>query len=112
MESGLTHTVRGAIGGTFDPDPSQLWSLGGAWKTQNIAGNTLELDDVAGESINYCEPETPPASSTFTTEVPSGIIVWDLPSGCSASGIAQIGFEYASCNGRSQLAKGWLHNTL
>ncbi len=112
IESGLTHILRGAIGGTFEPNPSQLWSLGGSWKAQNIAGNTLQLDDSTGEKINYCVPETPPAASTFTEEVPEGIIFWNLPSGCSTSGIAQVGFESASCNGRSQLAKGWLHNTL
>src|SRR3989338_6762997 len=56
IETGLTHTVRGTISGTFEPNPSDLWSLGGAWKAQNIDGNTLGIDDRAGEKINYCEP--------------------------------------------------------
>ena len=112
IDSGLTHIVRGTIGGTFDPDPGQLWSLGGLWDTQNIAGNTIGLDNSAGEKIKYCAPETPTASSTFTEEVPEGVVFWNLPSGCSTSGIAQVGFESANCDGRSQLAKGWLHNTL
>tara|TARA_Y100000310_G_scaffold217822_1_gene218938 strand:+ start:27188 stop:28291 length:1104 start_codon:yes stop_codon:yes gene_type:complete len=112
IDSGLTHAVKGRIGGTFEANPSQLWALGGPWDAQAITGNTLEVDDRTGEKINYCIPETPPTSSTFTEEVPTGIIFWDLPSGCSTSGIAQVGFESATCDDRSQLAKGWLHNTL
>ena len=112
IETGLTHTVRGTISGTFEPDPDQLWALGGSWKTPHIAGNTLGIGDRTGEKINYCAPETPPNPLTFTNDLPPGIIFWDLPSGCSTSGIAQVGFESASCDDRTQLAKGWLYNTL
>ena len=110
--SGLTHTTTGYMGGAFEPTPDQLWSLGGAWTTQGITGNVLTVENRAGETINYCNVESPPESSTLTEEVPSGTIYWDLPSGCSTSGIAQVGFDSATCDARSQLSKGWLYNTL
>ncbi|MBT3690741.1 hypothetical protein HOG16_00680 [Candidatus Woesearchaeota archaeon] len=110
--SGIVHTVEGTISGTFEPNPNQLWILGGPWTTLNIEGNTFGIEDRTGESINYCVPESPPDSSTFTDEIPQGIVFWDLPLGCDTGGIGQIGFDSASCDGRTQLAKGWLHNTL
>jgi hypothetical protein len=112
IDSSITHTLDGTINGKFESDPGDLWALGGPWEAQDISDNTLQVNDRTNEKINFCEPESPPDESTFTNEIPSGTVYWDLPTACSTSGVAQVGFDSVNCDDRSQLSNGWIHNTL
>lgn len=113
LDSSIVHTSAGVVTGKYTWG-EQAWYLEGPWRASQSHGSILDLENRAGEPINYCVNEPPPSSATLNVSLSYGTLFWDLPSGCDVSGITDPvnGFGGASCGPRNQLAKGWMHNSL
>ncbi|MCB9359577.1 hypothetical protein H6503_06625 [Candidatus Woesearchaeota archaeon] len=111
LDSDLTHTEVGLVSGAFS-SLQDYWSGGELWYTSGFYGGILDMENRAGEPINYCNPESPPPPEDFLVPADPGTVYWQSPFSCNTGGLSGQGFDNAQCNGRSVLAKGWMYNTL
>jgi hypothetical protein len=110
-DSNLIHTASGTIGGSYMPGIA-LWALGNTWGAIGITGSVLTMQNLNNQKINFCNPATPPTPASYTQALPGSIITWSSPPACDMS-VSQVGFGPASCaNPSTQLAQGWIHNTV